>query len=291
MTLVVRRDGSTSAAFSRFRWRNQIVSSIVLAALVAALGVFVASAERAHRLGRMQTVVSASLSHELRTPLASLRIAADDLMSGQAEGHEQVRQYGDIVDAQSRRIGHVVDQALAFASATNPHNSAQLRPVSVADVVRAAVEALAPALLKAGIVVEQQVTPDLPRVLADPELVLRCLTNLIENASKYAASGGWVALSAQVGRRSRRSVVEVTVEDRGPGIADRERTAVFEPFYRGTSARQSRQPGSGLGLAIVKSAIEAQGGWVRLERAAPHGCKIRLFFLAEEQVAEAVRPV
>lgn len=287
MQLVVRRQhGSTSAFFSRLRWRNQVVSSLVLATLLAALGVIVVSAERARRLGRMQTVVSAGISHELRTPLASLRVAADDLMSGQVDNREQARRYGQIIDAQSRRIGHVVDQTLAFASATDPHSSPRLGPVSVADVMRAAVEGLSPTLVKAGIAVEQQLTPDLPRVVADPDLVLRCVTNLIENAIKYAASGGWVSLSAQVGGRSGRSVVEVAVEDRGPGIEDQEMTAVFEPFYRGTSARQSRQPGSGLGLAIVKSAVEAQGGWVSLERAVPHGCRIRLFLLADEQAGE-----
>lgn len=68
------------------------------------------------------------------------------------------------------------------------------------------------------------------------------------------------------------------VEDHGAGIPDEEFEAVFEPFYRGSSARRSRQPGSGLGLAIVKSAAEAYGGCIKLERAVPQGCRFRLFF-------------
>jgi two-component system OmpR family sensor kinase len=59
---------------------------------------------------------------------------------------------------------------------------------------------------------------------------------------------------------------------------------VFEPFYRGESARRSRQSGSGLGLAIVKSAVEAHGGWIKLERAVPQGCKFRLFFHAASRL-------
>ena len=109
---------------------------------------------------------------------------------------------------------------------------------------------------------------------------MRCLTNLIENAIKYAASGKSVQVAAQRAQHAGKPAVEVTVEDRGPGIDAEEATAVFEPFFRGSSAHRSRQPGSGLGLSIVKSAVEAYGGSVALEQAVPHGCRFRLVFPA-----------
>jgi Histidine kinase-, DNA gyrase B-, and HSP90-like ATPase len=68
------------------------------------------------------------------------------------------------------------------------------------------------------------------------------------------------------------------VEDRGLGIEEDEARTVFEPFFRGSSARRSRHAGSGLGLAIVKSAVDAYGGGIELEPAIPHGCRFRLFF-------------
>jgi signal transduction histidine kinase len=154
--------------------------------------------------------------------------------------------------------------------------------VSVADVMGAAVSALSPALMHAQITVEQRIAADVSTILADPEMVVRCLTNLIENSIKYAASGGCVFLSARADRRSGKSLVEIAVEDRGPGIDDDEAASVFEPFYRGSAARHSREPGSGLGLAVVKSAVESHGGWITLERASPHGCRFRLFFIAAE---------
>jgi signal transduction histidine kinase len=117
--------------------------------------------------------------------------------------------------------------------------------------------------------------------------VLRCFSNLLENALKYAASGGYILVCAGRARHSGRPMAEVVVEDRGPGIRDDETGAIFEPFYRGFAARRSRQPGSGLGLAIVKSAVEAHGGWIRLEQAVPRGCRFRLFFPAAD--AERLR--
>ena len=283
MQIIVRtREARMNSPFTRFRWRNQLVSGAVLLTLVVTMGVLVISAERARRLARLQTAVAAGISHELRTPLASLRVAADNLRIGQVENLEQARHYGEIIDALSRRLGHVVDQVLALTSATEGNGLGRRCPVPVAEVTDVAIKAVSPTLSRAHMRIERSVPADIPDLVADPDTVARCLMNLIENAIKYAASGRSVVLSAQSVRRFGKSLVEISVEDRGPGINDEEAAAVFEPFYRGASGRQSREPGSGLGLAIVKSSVEANGGWVELEPVDPHGCRVRLFFPAAD---------
>lgn len=283
MQLSVRRPQRTlSEVYRGFRRRNEILSGAVIVILLAALAALVISTEQARTLARLQTLVAAGISHELRTPLASLSVAADDLKSGHVENVEQARRYGEIIDAQSRRLRRIVDQALALTTPAQSDGSPCFRRVSVPEILSAAVNGLAPLLSETKIEVERCIAPDVPGILADPELVLRCLTNLIENAVKYAASGRRILLSAQGCRYYGRSVVEVTIEDRGPGIERDEVAAVFEPFYRGRSARSSREPGSGLGLAIAKHAMDAQGGWIKLERVVPKGCRFRLFFLPED---------
>jgi signal transduction histidine kinase len=282
MQLSVSRQGGLADIYTGFRRRNEILSALVLVVLLVALAALVVSTERARRLARLQTVVAAGISHELRTPLASLTVAADHLKNGHVRNVEQARRYGEIIEAQSRRLRHVVDQALAVTSLSQSNELRCPRAVSVPEIIRAGIDTLAPGVSEAAIEIEWHTAPDVPMIMADPELVLRCVTNLIENSIKYAGSGGWIQISARGGRHAGRSLVEVIVEDRGPGIQDEETTAVFEPFYRGSSARQSRQPGSGLGLAIVKSAVEAHGGWIQLERAVPQGCRFRLFFPAAD---------
>jgi signal transduction histidine kinase len=180
------------------------------------------------------------------------------------------------------RLRRVVDQALALSTPAQSNRSPRFRRVSVPEILCAAVNGLAPLLSETKIEVERRIAPDMPEILGDPELVLRCLTNLIENAVKYAASGGWILLSARGCRHSGRSMVEVTIEDRGPGIERDEVAVVFEPFYRGKSARRSRAPGSGLGLAIARHTMDAHGGWIKLERVLPKGCRFRLFFLPDD---------
>ncbi|HEV2201387.1 MAG TPA: HAMP domain-containing sensor histidine kinase [Bryobacteraceae bacterium] len=283
LQLTVRRpQGTVADVFTGFRLRNELVSGLVLAVLLTALSVLVVSTERARKLARMQTVIAAGISHELRTPLASLRVAADDLRSGHVASVEQARRYGEIIDLQSRRLGHVVDQSLALATPAQSNGSPCLRRVPVPEILAAALNALAPLLSKTEIQVERRIAPDVPRILADSESALRCLTNLIENAIKYAGSGGWILLSARGCRHSGRSMVEVIIEDRGPGIERDEVASVFEPFYRGKSARCSREPGSGLGLAIARHTMEAHGGSIKLESVLPKGCRFRLFFLPED---------
>jgi signal transduction histidine kinase len=279
MQIAVRRSqGTLSDIYAGFRRRNEFLSGLVLAVLLGALAVLVVSTDRTRRLARLETVVAASISHELRTPLASLRVAADDLKSGYVDSVEQARRYGEIIDVQSRRLGHVVDQALALTKLTEPNGAPCLGTVSIPEIFKAALSALASRLDDAKIEVTTRIASDLPRILGDRDLVLRCMTNLVENSIKYAGSGRCILLCARSVHYSGRALVEVTVEDRGPGIREDEADAVFEPFYRGESARQSRQSGSGLGLAIVKRAVEAHGGWIKLDRAVPQGCRVQLFF-------------
>jgi signal transduction histidine kinase len=270
---------------SGFRRRNELLSGLVLGVLLAALSALIVSTERARRLARLQTVVAAGISHELRTPLASLTVAADHLKNGHVENAGQARRYGEIIEVQSRRLRHVVDQALALTTLRESNSLPCSRAVSLAEIIHTGIDSLAPSIREAGIEIECRTPPDVPMIMADPDLVLRVLTNLIENSIKYAGGGGWVQVTARAGRYAGRLVAELAVEDRGPGIPDDETTAVFEPFYRGSSARQSRRPGSGLGLSIVKSAVEAHRGWIKLERAVPLGCRFRVFFPAADDHA------
>ena len=130
--------------FTGFRQRNVFVSGVVMMALLAALIAFVVSTERARRLARLQTVIAAGISHELRSPLASLNVAADHLKHGHVENAEQARRYGEIIDAQSRRLRHVVDQALALTRLSHSNGASENHAVSVSEIVHAACDGLAP---------------------------------------------------------------------------------------------------------------------------------------------------
>src|SRR5262249_54356612 len=134
------------------------------------------------------------------------------------------------------------------------------------------------------------VTSRLRRSLTDHELIVdadpaigdarldyvqtgQVLTNLIENAAKFAPAGTVIRVCA----RRQPDGVEFAVEDQGPGIAEEERQRVFLKFYRGAHV-EGRRPGSGLGLAISKGLVEAHGGRIRVEDA-PGGGASFVFWL------------
>lgn len=93
----------------------------------------------------------------------------------------------------------------------------------------------------------------------------RCLMNLVENAVKY---GGEASISLE----DRPGELTIAVSDPGPGVTPAEEERVFEPFYRGRSARSRESAGTGLGLNIARTIARAHGGDVVLEREGPLGC-------------------
>ena len=103
---------------------------------------------------------------------------------------------------------------------------------------------------------------DVPRVLADRSALEHIVSNLIDNAIKYAPEGATVAVSA---RRNDHGGVVLVVRDNGHGIPAKHLPRIFERFYRVDTGRSRQLGGTGLGLAIVKHLVEAIGASIRVE--------------------------
>lgn len=101
---------------------------------------------------------------------------------------------------------------------------------------------------------------DLPPVQADVVMVNQIVYNLLLNAIKYTAIGGYVTVSAELAD----NLLQLCVTDTGMGIADEDREHVFDYFYRVDPARTKQSGGTGLGLALVKQMTLAHGGQVKV---------------------------
>jgi signal transduction histidine kinase len=159
----------------------------------------------------------------------------------------------------------MIAQILAFAKAQSSRPTYDLRPVEVESIIESALAVSKPAIQEAGVEVAKQIAPDLPPVMADQASLTNCVQNLLSNALKYGNEGGWVAVkaSAEPGHNGRE--VQISVEDRGPGIDPQDLPHIFEPFYRGARATSAQIHGTGLGLSLVKDFMEAQGGRVTVK--------------------------
>src|SRR5207244_13523947 len=103
-----------------------------------------------------------------------------------------------------------------------------------------------------------------------------CVENLLNNAVKYASSGGWVRVRAEAVADPGGTRLRIAVEDRGPGISPDDLPHIFDAFYRGEAVRNSQIPGVGLGLSLVKRIVVAHRGTVEIKRSAASGaCLLR----------------
>ncbi|HEX6596275.1 MAG TPA: HAMP domain-containing sensor histidine kinase, partial [Acidimicrobiales bacterium] len=197
-----------------------------------------------------------SVSHELKTPLTAIRGYAEGLGEGALPADEAAA----TIVSESRRLERLVQDLLELAKLDARRFSLDVRPTDVGEVVADTAEGFRPAAERAGLTLDVRVERGVPAASADPDRLAQVVSNLVENALKYAATS--ITVGAKAG--------ELWVEDDGPGIGADDVAHVFEPFY--TSSRPAaREVGTGLGLAIVHELVEAMGGTVRAEAGAGGG--------------------
>jgi two-component system sensor histidine kinase CpxA len=205
------------------------------------------------------------IAHELCSPIARMQVALGILE--QRLGDKQKTGLDDLRE-EVEEMSNLVNELLSFSRASLGKTSPRLQPVLIKGVVERAV---ARESGSDGGDVKVSV-PDDVRAMAEPELLLRAISNILRNALRYAAQAGPITISAA--RENDR--VLITVDDCGPGIPEAALAQVFDPFYRVDTSRTRETGGTGLGLSIVKTCIESCGGAVSCENRQPSGLRVIL---------------
>ena len=206
---------------------------------------------------RIRTDFVANVSHELRTPVGAISILAETL-SGETED-ELVKGLASRMVSESERMSRIIDDLLEL-SRIEMGGEMLVSPVDVADVVREAVERVAPKAAREGVEIDSQVEPYTVVIEADFFQLVTALSNLVDNAVKYSEGKGRVAVTARAGG----GWAEISVSDNGIGIPAGSLDRIFERFYRVDRARARTTGGTGLGLSIVKRVVTNHGGEVNV---------------------------
>jgi signal transduction histidine kinase len=213
--------------------------------------------------------VSNSIAHDLRTPLAELRSRLEELALIRPSSEETYAQI-DAAVADVDRVIRIFDALLRLAEIDAGMRRSGFVSLDVAEVAAAAVEFYAPAAEIKNLELEFRADGPVPEpVPGDPVLLAQALSNLIDNALKYAPDGGRVEV---IVRRGGGGGAEIAVADNGPGIAESEKAKVVERFYRGDSSRGT--PGVGLGLSLVQAVAKLHGSSLELADRKPGLCVI-----------------
>ncbi|MEE8389624.1 MAG: ATP-binding protein [Anaerolineae bacterium] len=214
-------------------------------------------------LEQMREDLTHMIVHDLRNPLGSMMSSMQLIHNAFVERDQTlplIKLLG-IAMRSGHKLYRLIDSLLDLGrmeAGETELNRTLVRPESL---LQEAIEQVHPVALSKGQALTAQVVPGLPRVLADGVMILRVLTNLLDNAVKFTSHGGQITVGAkQIGDQ-----VQFAVTDTGPGIPPESRQRVFDRFARLESAEGIQ--GTGIGLAFCKLAVEAHGGriWVESE--------------------------
>jgi signal transduction histidine kinase len=279
-----RRGGALGAFIADSRRRDLAIGFGVLFLLVISMAILIFTSTRAQRLAKLQMDFVTAVSHELRTPLTVISSAAENIAHGVVEGKPQLEQYGSVIGAQARKLFEMVEQILMFAAIREGQQRYSLRPLEVPEILDSALSGTSGLIRTAGFHVEQQFEPNLPQIVGDLPALSQCVQNLITNALKYGSEQKWIGIQARVtehGLTGRE--IQISVSDRGIGIAPEELRHIFEPFYRSPSVTAAQIHGTGLGLPLAKSIVEAMKGQVTVKSAPGRGSTFTLHLPCAER--------
>ncbi|MBT9395495.1 HAMP domain-containing protein [Hymenobacter sp. NST-14] len=214
------------------------------------------------RLDQVKSNFLATVSHELKTPLSSMNINLRLLQDERLPAEERQRVTSSIrqeTQRLQRMVGELLDVSRLDAGAGI---RLDVRPTSLADVVRYATATVQAQLLDKHLHLDLQLPPDLPAARADVEKTTWVLINLLANAIRYSPPGETLTVRAQASGRQ----VQISVQDHGPGIAAEHHERIFQRFAQ-LPDPSGYCGGSGLGLSIAREFIATQGGrlWVESE--------------------------
>lgn len=207
----------------------------------------------------------ANVSHELRTPLTSIQGYTETLLDS-APDNNHSREFLEIIRKSALRMSRLTEDLLTLARVESGEQRFDIQPSAPADLLQEAVQSFRE-IARAQSVELKVEDNAVAQVGADPEAVHQVFSNLVDNAMKYAASGGRIVLGA----RPITAGVEFYVQDFGPGIPSEHLPRLFERFYRVDKARSRESGGTGLGLAIAKHIVLAHGGSIRAQSELNHG--------------------
>ena len=220
------------------------------------------------RLEAVRRDFVANVGHELKTPVGALAVLAEAVLD--ADDPDEVAHFATRILNESHRLGALVTELISLSRLQGADRLPEMVRVDVDQVLAEAIDRVrvpAEAAASAG---EDGASDPRGRFLLDPPsglevagdrtLLVTALANLLENAVAYSPEGSPVS----VRRRRQGDRVEISVTDRGIGIAPEHQQRVFERFFRVDPARSRATGGTGLGLAIVKHVAANHGGEVRL---------------------------
>ena len=230
-------------------------------------------AEALRQSEKLKSALLDAVTHDLRTPLTSIKASITTLLDevrGRFSGEPLVAldaesrvEMMEVIDEESDRLSRFINGLIELARIEAGELKLRRRWGAIDEIIAAALMRAEP--ITRGHRLELDVEKELPSVRVDERAVSEVVYTLIDNAAKYSAKGSVIRISA---RRAGDELIQMAVEDEGPGIPRDLRERVFDKFFRATrdgDIRNHQPTGTGMGLAIAKGIVEAHEGTISIE--------------------------
>lgn len=243
-----------------------ILSGLLLAIFVAAIiiggSLLLWQAHRNSIDAMQKTTFVSNVSHELKTPLTSIRMYAELLGEQRVKDPAKQKRYLEVIIAESQRLTRLVNNVLDFSRLEEGRKKYHLTEIDLSEFLKNTAEAHRLRIQQAGLQLKDQIPEDQAVAQVDRDAIEQVVLNILDNAIKYAADGGEIAVA---GKRTN-GWYELSIKDRGPGIPAAHREKIFEKFHRVDDSLTARQPGAGLGLSIARRILGDLGGDLSYEQ-------------------------
>ncbi|MEW6684906.1 MAG: ATP-binding protein [Candidatus Edwardsbacteria bacterium] len=215
--------------------------------------------------------MAAAVAHEIRNPLNSIAGFAQLLQTKIASTNPH-RRYADIIVQESFRIDILITDILDFVR----QRKLQLVPLKIEQLIETVISSRKEVAEKKGISLRQNFTSPLPSILGDSVRLERVFLNLVNNALEATQENGGVVVSAGLVQKDGEDEIEISVQDDGCGIPQKNLKQIFTPFFT------TKERGTGLGLSIVQKIVEDHGGTVSVESEEGKGATFFVYLPVKE---------
>ena len=238
-------------------WYALCVAGGAVALCVALFVLLLREMSRGKREATKKLSMLANVSHEFRTPMTNLRLYADMMMCTPNMGDAERRKYLRIISDEAERLARLVDNVLDYGRLAEHRRKYVLREIDLPRISRNIAAHFDAKAADVDAVIRFAGLSE-ATILADADAVRQVVTNLIDNALKYAACGKRIVLT--VGEEEKRGAYFLDVADFGPGIPAQDAPKIFRRFFRGDNSLASGIGGAGLGLDIAEGLMRGMNG-------------------------------
>jgi len=204
-----------------------------------------------------------SIAHDLRSPITRMRGIAEAVLTNESSSEDHRLLAGDIVE-QCDRLLAMINTVLDISEAEAGVSKLVIEEIDVNEIVQDAVGLFLPMAEDKNITINVQ-APSGAKLHSDRRKLQRIVGNLLDNAIKFTPPEGIITVSVSSGAKE----TMIEVQDTGIGIPEKDKTRIFEKFFRADRSRS--EPGSGLGLSLARAFALSLGGSLSVESSLGHG--------------------